>query len=224
VKLGVLYAQLDPVADRVTYAPKEEQGEFRSKLDDFCRLYAFLAQILPFAETDWEKRFHFYRLLLRRLPVEGSHLPVDLRDKVAIDFYRTRETFDGAIELERGDSELAPIGRGGPGWGEGEEEKDPLSVIIDELNQIFGIKTNGDMEAAITHLRGKLQGDVALEKGAEVNPPETFRLLFDQTADKHFAEMVDAFYRFYVEVSNDAKAKERFFDWLFDQYQRGDQE
>ena len=35
--------------------------------------------------------------------------------------------------------------------------------------------------------------DVALEKGAAANPPDTFRLLFDQVADEHFADMIDAF-------------------------------
>ncbi len=124
------------------------------------------------------------------------------------------------IKLQRGDGELAPVGKSGIGGEEAAEEKDPLSVIIEELNQIFGIKTNGDTAAAIAHLRGKLEADVALEKGAEVNPPETFRLLFDQVADEHFAEMVDAFYRFYAEISADRQVKERFFDWLFEQYQR----
>ena len=164
--LSALYTLLDPVAGRVAFAPKEEQGEFRGKLDDFVRLYAFLAQILPFTETDWEKRFHFYRLLLRRLPIEGFHLPADLRDKVEIDSYRARETYGGAIELERGESELPPVGRESGGRGPSAEEKDLLSVIIEDLNQIFGIKTNGDMQAAITHLQDKLAEDIALQKGA----------------------------------------------------------
>jgi type I restriction enzyme R subunit len=96
--LGALYALLSPVVRRVAYAPKkEEQCDFRSRLNDFVRLYAFLAQVLPFAETDWEKRFHFYRFLLRRLLVPDGHLPPDIREKVAVDFYRTQRTFEGHI-------------------------------------------------------------------------------------------------------------------------------
>ncbi len=38
---------------RVGYATQEEQRDFCSRLNDFVRLYAFLAQVLPFAETDW---------------------------------------------------------------------------------------------------------------------------------------------------------------------------
>jgi hypothetical protein len=56
-----------------------------------------------------------------------------------------------------------------------------------------GIQANDDAEADIVHLQGKLQADIALQKGSGVNPPDTFRLLFDQIADGHFAEMVDSF-------------------------------
>ena len=45
----------------------------------------------------------------------GNHLPPDIREKVAVDFYRTQRTFEGHISLRRGDSELAPVGRGGHG-------------------------------------------------------------------------------------------------------------
>jgi hypothetical protein len=149
--------------------------------------------------------------------------PAGIGEQVEVDLYRTQRTYEGTIELERGDSELPPVGPGG-GWGSGDEEKDPLSVIIEELNQIFGIQTNGDTQAAISHLQGKLAQDASLGQGAAVNPPETFRLLFDQVADGHFAEMVDAFYRFYAEVSKDPQAKARFFDWLFEQYRGREQE
>jgi len=223
--LSALYALLDPVVERVAYAPKkEEQRDFRSRLNDFVRLYAFLAQVLPFAETDWEKRFHFYRFLLRRLPIPGSHLPPDIREKVAVDFYLTQRTFEGDIALRHGDSELAPVGRLGRG-GADEGEKDPLSIIIEELNSIFGGEgVNGDAPAAITHLQSKLAGDIALKKSCQVNPPETARLTFDQVTEQLFAEMIDNYYEFYKKVTDDPQAKRRFFDWLFEQYERGAQE
>ncbi|MBN1581498.1 MAG: type I restriction endonuclease subunit R, partial [Anaerolineae bacterium] len=223
--LAALYALVDPVVDRVAEIDKEEQQAFRGRLNDFTRLYAFLSQILSFVETEWEKRFHFYRFLLRRilqrLPDARGSLPMDLYHQVDLDFYRVRETFDGYIELERGESELAPVGMGGRGGSETEQERDPLSVIIEELNRIYHIPTNGDAEAAIHHLRGKLEGDIALAKGSAANPPDTFRLLFDQIADEHFADMIDAFFKFYKQVTDNPQAKDRFFDWLFEQYQRG---
>ena len=38
--------------------------------------------------------------------------------------------------------------------------------------------------------------------------------------DERFAEMVDNFFEFYQRVTNDPRAKERLFDWLFEEYRR----
>jgi type I restriction enzyme R subunit len=222
--LASLYALLDPIVDRVAMASRDEQDAFRRRLNDFVRLYAFLAQILPFAETDWEKRFHYYRFLLRRilqrLFARRDDLPRELREQVTIEFYRTQKTFEGGIELRDSRGELSAVGTGAQGGSYAVEEKDPLSLIIEQLNQIFGERVNDDAPGAIQHLQRKLDADIALQKGAEANPPETFRLLFDQVVEELFAEMVDNYFGFYRRVTDDRKAKERLFDWLFGEYRR----
>ena len=213
---GRLYAMLGPVVERFKAAEENEQGEFRDKLNDFVRLYAFLAQILPFLETDWEKRFLFGRLLLRSLPAPDNELPSAVREQVALDSYRLHKTFDADIQLQRGAGELAPVGRGG--FGEVPEEMDPLSAIIENLNDTYDIKPNGDARAAIEQLQGKLAEDMAVRNSIEVNPPETARLTFDQVANQLFSEMVDNYFEFYRQVTDDPQAKRYFFDWLYDQY------
>jgi len=218
-----LYALFDPVIARLENISKDERRAFRGRLRDFVRLYAFLAQIVPFTETDWEKRFHFYRLLLKliyqRFPDDtGGGLPQEIRDQVDIGSYRVRQTYEGDIPLESRVSELKPVGEGAYQAGSAEPEQDPLSIIIEELNTIYDIQTNGDSKNAIRFLMQKLMEDIALETGSKVNPPETFRTLFDDRADEHFGEMVDAFFKFYKKVTNNPRAKEHFFDWLFDQY------
>lgn len=215
--LSILYTLLGPVVDRFNQASDDEQQEFRGNLKDFVRLYAFLAQILPFLETDWEKRFHFGRLLLRRLPITEDSLPIELRDQVAVELYRTQQTFEGSIELQRGDSELVPVGRD-PTSAAVPEERDPLSVIIEDLNKTFGIKINGHAQAAISQLQAKLNQDIALQISFRVNPPETARLAFDNVTGELFADMVDSYWEFYKQVTDDPQAKQRFFDWLYDQY------
>lgn len=219
-----LYALLEPVIQRVAPLTVEERRTLRGQLRDFVRLYAFLSQILSFTETEWEKRFHFYRLLLNRLlqrfPDLNAGLPQSIREQVDIGFYYPRQTYTGKIALENRVSELKPVGQATYGGGAAEPERDPLSVIIEELNTIYDIQTNGDAEAAIAHLQEKLAADIALETGAAVNSRETFRTLFDDRADEHFGEMVDAFFKFYKEVTANSTAKQRFFDWLFDQYRQ----
>ena len=220
--LSTLYALLDPIVDRIAGATQEEQDAFRGMLDSFIRLYGFMAQILPFAETDWEKRFHFYRFLLQRvlqrLLSRGSALPADIRDKVTVEYYSMQQTFQGSIVLERGAGALDPVGQGGDHTAT-DEEKNPLSVIIADLNQIYGGEgVNGDAPGAIQHLLDKLLESIAIQKSLQVNPPDTARLTFDQVTEALFAEMVDNYYSFYKKVTDNPQAQQRFFDWLFEQY------
>jgi type I restriction enzyme, R subunit len=43
--------------------PEGEQRDFRGHLTDYVRLYAFLAQVLTFADADLEKLYVFARYL-----------------------------------------------------------------------------------------------------------------------------------------------------------------
>jgi type I restriction enzyme, R subunit len=129
-----------------------------------------------------------------------------------------QKTFEGAVLLDRGDSELDPVGGGGYSAAPA-EEKDPLSLIIEDLNRAFGGEgVNGDAPIAIQHLLGKLVESIAVQKSLEANPPDTARLTFDQVTDQLFAEMVDNYFEFYKKVTDNPQAKQQLFDWLFEQY------
>ena len=105
------------------------------------------------------------------------------------------------------------------------EERDALSLIIEDINRAFsGEGVNGDAPVAIQHLLGKLVESIAVAKSLEANPPDTARLTFDQVTDQLFAEMVDNYFEFYKKVTDNPQAKQRLFDWLFEQYRSNTQE
>ena len=62
-----LYAALEAARRRFDDLASDEGGDFRSQLSDYVRLYAFLSQVLTFADPDLEKLYVFARHL-RRLP------------------------------------------------------------------------------------------------------------------------------------------------------------
>ena len=66
-----LYSALAPSLARYQELPEEERVDFRGQLTDYVRLYAFLAQILTFADADLEKLYVFARLLRRYLPARA---------------------------------------------------------------------------------------------------------------------------------------------------------
>ena len=59
-----------PVVERFQALSEEEQHDFRGQLTDYVRLYAFLAQVLTFADADLEKLYVFARHLRRLLPAD----------------------------------------------------------------------------------------------------------------------------------------------------------
>ena len=67
---------------------------------DYVRLYAFLSQILTFADADLEKLYVFGRLLLRKLPVTRDTLPVEIQQNIDMDAYRVKQTGSGADQAQ----------------------------------------------------------------------------------------------------------------------------
>ena len=61
------YATLRPGVDRFCELAIEDQAEFRSLLNDYVRLYAFLSQVIPFADPELGKLYLYARFLSRYL-------------------------------------------------------------------------------------------------------------------------------------------------------------
>ena len=47
-------------------------SKFENRLQSFVRLYAFLAQIVPFSDVDLERLYVYGQMLLRKLPDDGE--------------------------------------------------------------------------------------------------------------------------------------------------------
>jgi len=212
-----IHAAMAPVVERYEEADKEEQADSRGALGDYVRLYAFLSQLITFVDTDLEKLYVFGRLLLRKLPVPRERLPVEIQQAIDLDSYRIRQTASGGIGLERGAGELLPAGAEPP-RGPPTEELEPLSQIIEELNQRFGAGLSEKDKVSIAQLEARLVGNATLEASARVNTPDNFRHVFNQVANDELQDMVDSNFRFYKQVNDDPEFAEHFLAWLFGRY------
>ena len=65
-----LAGQLLPAVDRFRSMEDEEQTDFRDKLSAFLNLYAFLSQIVPYADIDLERLSAYGRALLPHLQAD----------------------------------------------------------------------------------------------------------------------------------------------------------
>ncbi len=133
-----LYRYIDPAVDRYKIIEEEEEKEaFKKSLRTWTNLYAFMAQIMPFYEVEFEKFFAYARLLLTKLPKRDLAESMKLTDEVALEFYRLQKIKDGSIDLVTGENDELD-GLTEAGIKRDKEDKATLSEIIEMLNNRFG--------------------------------------------------------------------------------------
>jgi type I restriction enzyme R subunit len=214
-----LYAVLAAPVERFRALAEEEQHDFRGQLKDYVRLYAFLAQVLPFADTDLEKLYVFARHLRRLIPADPIELPREVQQNIDMESYRVQHTGSGKIAIERGPGVLDPAGTKGI-QRTGPEELEPLSRILAELNERFGLNLGPEHRGTLGQMMEKLDDDAALDAAARVNTRENVRLTFDQKVEQVIQEIVDSNFDLYKRITDDRPFGEVVKNFLFDQYLR----
>jgi len=214
-----LYGVLAPAVERFGELPREEQPDIRGQLTDYVRLYAFLAQVLAFADPDLEKLYVFARHLRRLLPSDREELPREVQQNIDMESYRIQQTGSGRIALDRKPGVLDPMGTKGPHVPP-PEELEPLSAIIAELNERFGLNLGPEHRVTLHQMMEKLDGDAALDDDARVNTRENVRLTFDQKVEQVIQEIVDSNFDLYKRITDDRAFGEAVKNFLFDRYLR----
>jgi len=214
-----LYAVLAPVVERFEELSLEERHDLRAQLTDYVRLYAFLSQVLTFADVDLEKLYVFARHLRRLLPPDREELPREVQRNIDMESYRLQQTGSGKISLERRPGILDPISTT-LGYGTQPEELETLSRIIAELNERFGLNLGPEHRVTLGQIMERLDDDSALDAAARVNTRENVRLTFDQKVEHAIQDIVDSNFDLYKRITDDRAFGEAIKNFLFDQYLR----
>ena len=214
-----LYAALAPSVERFRDLTQDDQDKFRKELTRYIRFYAFLAQVLTFADPDLEKLYVFARHLRPLLPIDRDELPLEIQQYIDMESYRIRETRSAAIELERGPGSLDPI-LDEESYDLLPEEMETLSRIISELNERFGTELGAEHCATLGQMMERLEGDEALDASARVSTRENVRLAFNHKVDEAIQDIVDSNFDLYKRITDDQGFGEAVKNYLFDQYLR----
>lgn len=185
-----LYAFTDPAVDRFkAIADEEKQDEFKKGLRTWTNLYAFLSQIMPFIDSEFEKFYAYAKLLQTRLPKRELSESLHLDDEVALEYYRLQKIKEGSIELQKGEEgELS--GTTEAGLKRAKEEEALLSEIINVLNDRFGTEFEEADKLFFDQIEAELMEDETLQTQARVNKIDTFKFAFnDKFIDKLIGRM-----------------------------------
>ena len=214
-----LYKALEPARQRFVELDPDEGQDFRGQLVDYIRLYAFLSQVLTFADVELEKLYVFARHLRRLLPADDRELPREVQQNIDMESFRIQRTSRGRIALDRQGRPLDPAGSkprdGGP-----EEELETLSRIIEALNERFGLNLGPEHRVTLEQIRAALDGDAGLDASARVNTRENVRLTFDPKVEDKIQEIVETNFDLYKRITDDPDFGRALKNYLFDDYIR----
>ncbi|MEQ1529371.1 MAG: hypothetical protein ABL925_08645 [Methylococcales bacterium] len=188
---GQLYSFIDPAVDRYkALETDDEKEELKKSLRTWTNLYAFLAQIMPFREPEFEKFYAYAKLLLTKLPKRDLAESMKLTDEVALEYYRLQKIKDGSLDLiSGGEGELNGLTEAG--IKRAKEEKAALSEIIDVLNDRFGTEFEEADRLFFAQIETELLADATLQIQAKVNQLDTFKYAFEAMFIDKLIERMD---------------------------------
>lgn len=188
---GQLYRYIDPAVDRYKVLEQdEERDDFKKSLRTWTNLYAFMAQIMPFRDAEFEKFYAYAKLLLTKLPKRDLAESMKLTDEIALEYYRLQKIKDGAIDLISGeDGELDGLSEAG--IKRAKEEKGVLSEVIDVLNDRFGTEFEEADRLFFEQIEAELKKDATLQVQARVNEMDTFKYAFEEMFINKLIERMD---------------------------------
>lgn len=183
-------ACVDPAVERFRQLNEEAREEFRRELVAFRNLYSFMAQVIPFQDSDLEKLYSYVRFLLTKLP-KGDRGPIySFDDDVALKYYRLQKISEGSISLEPGKQE--PVsGPTAVGTGSAKGDDIELSKLIDILNDRFGTEFKPGDQLFFESIREDAIADKTLQQAAQANTIENFGYVFKKALEGIFIDRMD---------------------------------
>lgn len=196
--LGKLRGTIRPALDRYYALEPERQDMFKSTLQRFNRIYSFVTQVCRLFDKEIHKFSVYARFLSMQLPKgHGEHVDVD--DKVLLEYYRLEKDFDGAIELESAEGGFVPItGEAG----RREQKKDPLTVLIDKINERYGTNFT-EMDKVLIQMENDYASQSKWQSYARNNDRKTFMLLFEKDFPNMAAQRYEQNDDFFVRLFSD---------------------
>lgn len=208
--LGKLQSTLNPARDRFVVLEEERQDIFKSTLARFNRIYAFITQVCRLFDKDIHKFSVYAKLLYAYLPKGVGPERVNVDDKVLLEYYRLEKDFEGSIELEPTDEGFVPItGEAG----HKEPKKDPLTIIINKINEKFGTNFT-EMDKVLLQMENDYATQEKWQSYAKHNDRKTFKLLFNKDFPEIAAKRYEENDSFFLKLFSDSEMMNMVMDTM----------
>lgn len=218
--LGRISSIMKPIVERYCELDTEEDRyNARMAVRKFVKAYAFVTQLIRLNDIELFKEYVFASNLLRLLP-HPKHPYQDFLDKIKLEYASLKESFAGAIVLEKKDTDLIPTGDKNTTK---IPKKDTLQSIIDKVNERFeGQFTDGD-RVIIESIFQMFMNDAEIKKfkryardnSTEMFVKSLFPDKFKAIATKCFLENNDSFQKLFSDPDFYQKVMESMANELY---------
>ena len=200
------------IQDQYQALEEPEQDPFKSQLSSFCKLYLFLAQIIPYQDCDLEKLYAYGRCLLKKLPHPDQDTIVDISNLIELKCYRLEEVSRGSIDLNTGEAQ--PL-RGPTDVGTRQADQEtPLSHLIEALNERFGTDFTLADQLFFEQITATAIANDNLKQAAKVNTRENFAPVLEKHLEALFLERIEGNEKIFMQMMNDPEFRALVFEKL----------
>ena len=206
--LGKLQGQLRPAVDRFIALEVERQDVFKTTLARFLRIYAYITQVCRLFDKDIHRFSVYAKFLYKMLPKGQGADRVSVDDKVLLEYYKLEKDFEGKIELEGSDGGFVPVTGDA---GHREPKKDPLTTIIDRINERFGTNFT-EMDKVLVQMENDYATQEKWQSYAKNNDRSTFMLLFAKDFPTMAAERYEQNDEFFKRLFADPDMMQQVMD------------
>ncbi len=205
-----MWALLDNAAREVRKKNTEEQFAIRTTIRRFLKSYCFLIQATCYENVELHKRYNYLSYLVKELDIKGGN-DFDIADKITVSGFEQKQTGVMANPEVESKPELkmkAPK----PAQPEAEQLK-MLSVIIEEINTIYGSKGDtGVRTKAAMQIRDILLKDARLKASAKNNPYSDFKFTYKDSVSDALVEGYDQNVDFYTLLLGNEELRDKITD------------
>lgn len=159
--IGKLVSVMKPAIDNYADLDDDKRLLARDTMMKFIRSYGFVTQLVRINDEDLFKDYLYISHLIRLLP--KTQYPVfDLTGKVSLEYAKLKETFKGAIELEKEGGEVVP-GKGAKP-AKKSNKTDTLERIVEKVNEKYQDDFSAADKVALDSVFQMLMGDPVVKK------------------------------------------------------------
>ena len=176
---SALKANTDTAVARWNLLDEETKVDFKSLCRNYVAAYSFLAQIVPFKDSDLEELYYYTKMLERRLLLANGGGTVDIDDSVVLTHLRTQIIAQNEdISLAQGTEDPMEPAISESAGGKQEDETELLSKLIADLNKRFGLNLTDADRIWFEQQQQHYANDPDLKEVARANDYDNFEMHF----------------------------------------------